>query len=357
LFATLTFKRRLNWAFAVASAAAIAVAAGLWSDVATHPVQAGTNPHCGAVAEMLDKGLEAYKNGRYEIAVPALECVLRTDNGLPKFYAEFYSARVFSDDTSGFVDHTRAYALFQGISDEHGSVVDPDDVRRAPYVAKAITSLAGYVRRGLPEIGLKPDLERAVEFYRHSATFFNERDAQFELAKLHLAGTGVPLDVRLGLHYIQKLVQDSHAGAQAYMAEMYWKGTHVPVDHVRALALTKLAIDNASPSDRLWIEDSYQNFYCSTVAAERSRAAELSGRFRTTFARGPNTDRAGGTALPPAWGLGGRRELGLARTCSNGERIDMELRGAITPGTSSASTLSQQAPQQTQPAGMKAPAR
>jgi uncharacterized protein len=339
-------------AFAAASAVAIALTVGLWSDVGTHPVQAGTNAHCGAVADMLDKGLEAYKNSRYEIAVPALDCVLRTDNDLPKFYAEFYTARIFSDDTSGLVDHTRAYALFQGLSDEHGSV-DPDDIRRAPYVAKAITSLASYVRRGLPEIGLKPDLERAVEFYRHSATFFNERDAQFELAKLHLTGQGVPLDVRLGLHYVQKLVQDSHAGAQAYLADLYWKGKHVSVDHVRALALTKLAIDNASPSDRLWIEDSFQNFYCSTVADERSKAAELSGRFRNTFARGPNTDRAGSPVLPQAWGLGGRRELGLARTCSNGERIDMDLRGAVPAAT----TLTQQAPQQTQPAGLKAPVR
>jgi uncharacterized protein len=342
----------LSGAIAAASVVAIALAAGLWSDVKTHPAQAGANPHCGLVSEMLIKGLDGYKSGRYEIAVPALDCVLRSGDELPKFYAEFYMARILSDDTSGFVDHTKAYALFQGLSDEHGSV-DPDDVRRAPFVAKAITSLAGYVRRGLPEIGLKPDIERAVEFIRHSATFFNEPDAQFELAKLHLTGQGVPLDVRLGLHYVQKLVQDSHAGAQAYLADMYWKGKHVPVDHVRALALTKLAIDNASPSDRLWIEDSFQNFYCSTVADERSKAAELSGRFRNTFARGPNTDRTSNPMLPQAWGLGGRRELGLARTCSNGERIDMELRGALPAAT----TLSQQTPQQTQPAGLKAPSR
>jgi uncharacterized protein len=346
----------LNGVIAAASAVAITLAAGLWSDVETHPVQAGTNAQCGPVPEMLNKGLEAYKNSRYEIAVPALDCVLRSNDELPKFYAEFYTARIFSDDTSGLVDHTRAYALFQSLSDEHGSV-DPDDVRRAPFVAKALTSLAGYVRRGLPEIGLKPDLERAVEFIRHSATFFNEPDAQFELAKLHLTGQGVPLDVRLGLHYVQKLVQDSHAGAQAHLADLYWKGKHVPVDHVRALALTKLAIDNASPSDRLWIEDSFQNFYCSSAAGERVKAAELSGQFRKAFARGPNMDRVGNSGLPPAWGLGGRRELGLARTCSNGERIDMDLRGAVAPGSATASTLTQPAPQQTQPAGLKAPLR
>lgn len=309
---------------------------------------------------MLNKGLDAYRQGKYEVAVPALDCVLRGEDGLPKFYAEFYMGRIASDDTSGFVDHARAYALFQGLSDVHGAV-DPDDVRRAPFVAKAITALAGYVRRGLPDIGLKPDMERAVEFIRHSATFFNEPDAQFELAKLHLTGQGVPLDVRLGLHYLQKLVQDSHAGAQAYLAEMYWAGRHVTLDHVRALALSKLATENASSSDRLWIEDSFQNFYCGTQSAERTRASALTGQFRNTFARGQNLDRTT-PQLPQAWGLGSRRDLGLARTCANGERIDMELRGALQQGGGpgappTASSLTQQLPQQTVPAGMKLPSR
>ncbi len=340
---------------------ALGLAAGVWIGLVAPPAHAGTNAPCGPAAEMLSKGLDAYKHSRYELAVPALDCVLRTDDGLPKFYAEFYMARIAGDDTSGFVDHRLAYTLFQGLSDAHGSV-DPEDVRRAPFVAKAITALAGYVRRGLPDIGLRPDRERAIEFIRHSATFFNEPDAQFELAKLHLTADGVPLDVRLGLHYLQKLVQDSHAGAQAYLADLHWHGKHVPPDHVRALALSKLAIENATASDRLWVEDGYQNIYCGSLPDERIKAAELSGMFRRTFARSQNVDRSG-PQLPQAWALGGRRDLGLARNCRNGERIDMDLRGASAQqGTGAgaapmASTLTQQAPQQTTPAGMRVPTR
>ncbi len=359
LFATLTSKRRWTTARATVSAVALAVAGGLWLGLGPAPALAGTNAPCGPAAEMLTKGLDAYRQSRYEVALPALECVLRNDDGLPKFYAEFYLARISSDDTAGFVDHARAYTLFQGLSDIHGGV-DPDDVRRAPFVAKAITAVAGYVRRGLPDIGLKPDLERAIEFTRHSATFFNEPDAQFELSKLHLAGQGVPLDVRLGLHYLQKLVQDSHAGAQAYLADLHWHGKHVPVDHVRALALSKLAMENATPSDRLWIEDGYQNIFCGSQPDERFRAVELSGQFRRTFARSQNVDRSG-PQLPQAWALGGRRDLGLARNCRNGERIDMELRGtAAQQGAGAppmASTLTQQVPQQTTPTGMRVPTR
>jgi uncharacterized protein len=336
----------------VALGLALGLAVGL--GLGSGPVQAGSIP-CGTAAEMLSKGLEAYKKSRYEIAVPALECVIRSDVASQKFYAEFYLGRIHSDDTGGFVDHARAYTLFQGLSDGVDSV-DANDVRRAPFVAKAITAVAGYVRRGLPEIGLKPDLERAVEYLRNGATFFDEPEAQFELAKLHLTGKGVPLDVPLGLHYIQKLVQDSHAGPQAYLAELHWTGTHVRLDHVRSLALIKLAAENAQPSDKLWIEDSYQNYYCGTPAPERTRAADLASSLRRIFARSPNVDRTT-SPLPPGWALGGGRDFGLARACANGERIDMELRSAVSQPPI-ASSLTQQAPQPTMPAGMRsAPVR
>ncbi len=303
---------------------------------------------------MLSKGLDAYKDSRYEIAIPAFECVIRADTGLKKFYAEFFFARIMSDDTGGFVDHQRAYTLFQGLADL-ADTVDPDDRPRAQIVAKAVNAVAGYVRRGFPEIGLKPDPERAVELIRQSATLFDEPDAQFELAKLHLTGQGVPLDARLGLHYIQKLVQDSHAGAQAYLADLHWNGKTVALDHVRALALIKLAAENAGPADRLWIEDRYQNFYCGTQPGERTKAANLIGGFRRVFARGPNLDRTA-PQLPSNWALGGRRDLAFSRTCANGEPIDKDLRGDIA-APPLASSMGPTGPQPTTPAAVRAPAR
>jgi uncharacterized protein len=339
---------------AAISVAALGLAAGLATLTSSAPVHAAGGMPCGPPAEMLGKGLDAYKASRYEIAIPSFECVIRDDNDLQKFYAEFYLARVLSDDTGGFVDHAKAYTLFQGLADTTDTV-DPDDKRRAPFVAKAVNAVAGYVRRGLPEIGLKADPDRAIEWIRQSATLFDEPDSQFELAKLHLAGQGVPLDVRVGLHYIQKLVQESHPGAQAYLADLHWNGKYVSLDHVRALALIKLASDNAGPSDRLWIDDRYQNFYCGTRPSERMQAAELLAGFRRVFARGPNLDR-NAPELPPRYGLGGGRDVALSRTCANGERIDKTLQqqGALaaTPPLAS-SILPASGPQPTTPAGVR----
>ncbi len=334
--------------------AAISVAA---LAVAAVPASAASQS-CGAVQESLAKGLDAYANNRYELAIPMFDCVEQSDDRLRRLHAEFFMARIAADEAGGFVDHARAYSLYQGIA-EAADTVDPDDRLRAPFIAKAVTAIAGYVRRGLPDIGLKSDLERAVEYYRTSATVFNEPDAQFELAKMHLSGTGVPVDVALGLHYIQKLVQDGHAGAQAYLAELHWTGAmpQVTKDHARALAFIKLAVENAAASDRLWIDDRYQNFYCGTRADERAQAGEMVTVLRKVLTRSLKPSQ-------PTMALGGRQPVASLK-CSNGEMVDMTLgaappvmpMAAAPPATPLASTLVDSGPQQTKPAGVRPPPR
>ena len=109
-----------------------------------------------------EQGLGAYKSGYYEIAIPALEEAAAKGAGLNQFFAEFYLARIYSDNTGAQTDHAKAYWLFQKLADENADA-DPDDGKRAPFVAKALSALAGYLRRGVREIGVKPDPERAVD--------------------------------------------------------------------------------------------------------------------------------------------------------------------------------------------------
>ena len=128
----------------------------------------GTTPFSSA-REALKQGVSAYNGGYYEIAIPALEYAAAED----EFMAEYYLARIYADNTGSHTDHAKAYMLFQRIADEHIDA-DPDDDPRAPYVGKSLTALAGYVRRGLPEIGLKPDPERAVFYLNNASTTFND---------------------------------------------------------------------------------------------------------------------------------------------------------------------------------------
>ena len=264
-----------------------------------------------------EQGLGAYKSGYYEIAIPALEEAAAKGVELNKFFAEFYLARIYSDNASAFADHAKAYMLFQKFADNNADV-DPDDGQRAPFVAKALTALAGYLRDGIREIGLAPDQERAVDYLHHAATFFGDKDAQFELAKAYLGGVSTPEDIKRGMHYLSVLTEESYPGAQAYLADLLWRGRYVKKDERRALALIRMAVENAPEHERIWIEDIYQNIFCGASQGTRQQADGIVARWRKMFSRpSPQGERMG---------LGA--ELQPQRACGNGETVDINRDGA-----------------------------
>jgi hypothetical protein len=153
-------------------------------------------------------------------------------------------------------------------------------------VAKALTALAAYVKHGVRELRLDPDPERAADYLRHAATFFNDEDAQFELAKLYLEGAGVERDPVRALHYLSVLTTErKHAGAQAFLAELYWRGQLVKRDPLRALALISVAVENAPASERVWIDDIYQDIFCGASEAVRREAQGRVVEWRLKYRR------------------------------------------------------------------------
>ena len=265
-----------------------------------------------------EQGLGAYKAGYYEIAIPALEEAAAKGAELNKFFAEFYLARIYSDNASAVTDHARAYELFQKLADDNADV-DPDDGQRAPFVAKALTALAGYLRDGVTEIRLRADPERAVDYLHHAATFFGDKDAQFELAKVYLGGRGTPEDVKRGMHYLSVLTEDGYPGAQAYLADLLWRGRYVKKDERRALALIRMAVENAPEHERIWIEDIYQNIFCGASQGTRQQADGIVARWRKMFSR----------PAAPGERMGLGAELQPQRACGNGELVDINRDGAV----------------------------
>ncbi len=260
--------------------------------------------------EALKQGISAYNGGYYELAIPALEAAATTE----EFMASFYLARIYSDNSGSRTDHAKAYELYQKIANEHADV-DPQDDPRAPYVGKALTALAGYLLRGLPEIGLTANPEMAADYLYNASAQFNDDDAQFELAKLKLKGEGVDLDIQNAKHWLATLSKKGHAGAQAFFADLLWRGMHMPPEPARALALISIAVSNASSQDRLWIEDIYQNIYCGAGEGIRKQAtgmvAEWGNRYKSSR-KSEFRDRLGLSALSE----------GPVRTCQNGDPVN-----------------------------------
>jgi hypothetical protein len=263
--------------------------------------------------EALKQGLSAYQGGYYEIAIPALEYAASRK----EFMAEYYLARIYSDNSGSHTDHAKAYILFQEIANEHADA-DPDDDPRAPYVGKSLTALAGYMRRGLKEIGLKPDAQQAVIYLQNASTTFADEDAQFELAKLKLSGDGVDEDEATARHWLADLSERGHSGAQAFLADLLWRGKYLKADKATALALIAVAADNAPVYDRLWIEDIYQNIYCGAGDGIRKQATGIVAAWGNRYGRKPEAREVSGIGILAAE---------PQRSCQNGEPVSPIKKG------------------------------
>src|SRR5512137_2519891 len=88
-----------------------------------------------SAADALKQGMSAYQGGYYEIAIPALEFAASKN----EFMAEYYLARIYSDNSGSQTNHAKAYDLFYRIANEYADA-DPDDDPRAPYVGKSLTA-------------------------------------------------------------------------------------------------------------------------------------------------------------------------------------------------------------------------
>lgn len=258
-------------------------------------------------AAALQAGLTAYKRGDYASALPALEFAAAGNVLL----AQYALAQLYSDNAGPETDHAKAYMLYQSIADEYADA-DPDDDKRAPLIAKSLTALAGYLRVGIPEIGLNADYRRAADYLHHAALFFGDEDAQFELVKMKLKGEGIPEDIANAKHWLAVLTQRGHAGAQAFLADLYWRGKFMQQDKIRAFALIAVAVEHAPPRERIWIEDVYQNIFCGAGEGIRKQATGMVAEWRTRYGRKAEDSAPAG--LDPLYPL-------AVRTCQNGDKV------------------------------------
>jgi hypothetical protein len=273
--------------------------------------------------QALEQGLLNYRNNNFERAVSALRYAA-SQTGRTHIPAQYYLARIYAESGTGFTDNGQAYQLYLQIATENADTIDPDDRSQVPFVAKSLNAVAAYLRAGLPQIGLERDVVRAAQFLRYAATSFGDEDAQFELAKLYLKGEEVE-DLAFARHYLSVLAQKGHPGAQAVLAEQYWRGGKiVERDAKRALALITVAVDNAPTQDRIWIEDIYHRIFCGSSQGVRNNADGIVQTWRKQSSRPLDAQQRSS--------LGARDlEPEAARTCSDGEQVLAGRRVAAPP--------------------------
>jgi TPR repeat protein len=317
---------------------ALAGAAAAQQPEASPPGRAVSRPAA------LERGLDAYQAGREEAAISALGEAAGQGDPTARFLAEFYLARLYAERVGAAADQTKAFVLYRKLADEN-LTVDPGTSNRAPFVAKALIALAGYVREGIAEIDLAPNPRRAADYLHHAAVFFGDRDAQFELARTYLGGDSPGDDVKRGLHYLAVLTEESHAPAQAMLADLFSRGRYVKKDERRALALATMAVERAPAHERLWIEETYATVFCAAPQATREEAGRLVAGWRRMFMT-PATGPAGRTGLDAV-------DLLAERQCASGETVAIAP-AAVAPATKAA-PVDEAGPPANDPAAKAAP--
>lgn len=258
-----------------------------------------------------EKGIRDYRAGNLSKAIDALEYATKRGH----FRAKFYLARIYASNAHPYTNHGRSFQIYQEIVDQYAEE-DPAISLRSAYVARAIVQLARFLKNGIPSIDMDADPGRAAAYLDHAAKYFGDREAQYELAKMYLAGDGVAENAARGKHWLSSLARSGHAEAQAYLGDLFWRGKYVEPNKVKGMAYVMLSLENAAPHNRVWIEELYQNIFCTSSPEIRRDAVLVAANLRASQTR----KRAVG--LSAFNGLGSD-DFQTTRTCRNGEQVAM----------------------------------
>ena len=289
--------------------------------------------------DAMKQGISAFNGGYYELALPAFESLEATSPQI----AHFYEARIYGDNEGAYTDHAKAYRLYSQLADELKDI-DPDDDDLAPIAAKSLTAVSMYLRAGIRDAGIRPDVAAADRALQRAALTFNDEDAQFELAKVFLRGEGPEMagsedpssKIENGRHWLSRLSRAGHPGAQAFLADLLWRGKFVQKDQAAALNLIDVAVSNAPPNERVWIEDIYQNIFCNAGEGVRQQATGRVADWHNRYGRRPqmHEDRDGLDNLSAE----------PVRTCANGELVRPMSAPVATPAVPQSAPLASSVP-------------
>ena len=233
---------------------------------------AGDSPPFVSATAAYRAGIAGLKAGDSEAALPALEYA--AERGV--LGAQLKLARIYASGNGVKKDSGKAFLFYRQIANQRADISPLSPVSK--YVAEAFVALGEYYVAGIPSASVPEDPVRAANLFRHAASYFGNANAQYQLARLYLAGVGVEKNVGLAINWLATAAKKQHPEAQATLGELLWRGgDDVRQRRARGLALIMLAHENAKASGKepKWIEELYLEAQGATSAAMRREAQNL----------------------------------------------------------------------------------
>ncbi|MFD2235899.1 tetratricopeptide repeat protein [Aureimonas populi] len=221
-----------------------------------------------STGEIFSLGFSAYKRGAKVEAFKALS--LAAEKGHAG--ARWKLGQMFAQGDGVDEDDYQAFKMFERIVRDQDD--DPSFTPNAAYVASAVVALAGYLRDGIPNSPVIPDLVQARQLYSHAASYFGDPEAQFELGRMLLAGEGGKSNPRQAARWLQLSARKGYAKAEALLGYLLFEGK--PIAHraepARGLAMLTRAMQAASPAEREWIRPLQEEAFSLSTETQRRTA-------------------------------------------------------------------------------------
>ena len=201
------------------------------------------------------QGLDLFHAGDVASSIEALK--FAADGG--QSAAQWKLGRIYANGDGVGRDDLKAYHYFSRIVDGYDE--DEPNQRDLAFVANAFVAVGVYSMTGIPNSSVKRDLNRALEMFQYAAMNFGEPNAQFNLARMYLDGTGVQKDEMLAVKWLSVAAEKNHMESQALLGHLLFTGQGgVQRQRARGLMLLTLARDAATTGKKdAWVVDYYQS--------------------------------------------------------------------------------------------------
>lgn len=211
-------------------------------------------------------GIRDYYSGDKAGAVQALEYAA-TRGHSP---AQWKLGRMYAEGDGVRHDDLKAFEYFSKVT-EGGE----DGTRRpaSRFVSNAYVALGGYYLDGISGTYVQKDERRAREMFHYAASYYGDPDAQYNLARLCLAGQGGPRDAQLAARWLHLAADKNHAPSQALLGHLLLTGQgNVSRQTPRGLMWLTIARNAADPQKDTWIIEMYDQALALVSDRDRSTA-------------------------------------------------------------------------------------
>lgn len=212
-------------------------------------------------------GARAYLSGDFRFALKALEHAAKAGHAI----AMWKLGKMYADGDGVAEDDQRAFDYFRQIANAHAD--DNPHSQMASVYSNAFVQLGNYYKSGIPGSKVEKNYGEAARMYMHAATYFGDADAQYNLARMYLEGSGVPRDPAQSIRWLYAAAKKRHVAAQALLGDLLISGVDVHARPVEGLKWLLIAKNNAGPADRDWVLSLHFKALQATSKDQQMRAA------------------------------------------------------------------------------------